>query len=171
MNKIVLVSIMLLIFFVLELYAFQAFKELSSKASAQTQLIIKWAYWSFTTIVFASFLFYHFGNPDLLGKHGRTFILSFIFINYLFKIVLSVFILIGDLARAAQWIAWKLAGPDVKMGEEGISRSKFLLTGGMLIAAAPVLSMTWGIFNGAHNYRIRRVKLPIANLPKQLEGL
>ncbi len=171
MNKVFFVLILLLIFFILELYAFQAFKELTSKSSSFIQSFTRWAYWSLTAIVFASFLFFHFGQPEILGKHGRTILISFIFINYLFKTLLSVFLFFGDLIRGVQWIAWKIAGPDVKMGEEGISRSKFLITSGMIIAAAPVLSMTWGIISGAHDYRVRRVKLPIANLPKGLEGL
>lgn len=171
MNKLFFVIIMLLIFFILEIYAFQAFKELASKSSAYVQSLVKWIYWSFTAIVFLSFLYFHFGNPELLGKHGRTFVVSFIFINYLFKTLLCAFLLIGDIARAAQWVAWKLAGPEVKMGAEGISRSKFLIASGMALASLPVLSMCWGIFNGAHNYRVRRIKIPIKNLPKGLEGL
>lgn len=171
MNKIILVLIMLLIFLLIEWYAFQAFRELTAKASPGVQSWVKSIYWTYTALVLLSFLFYHFGNPELLGKHGRTFILSFIFINYLFKTILSVFLLITDLMRAAQWLAWKLAGPDIKMGESGITRSRFITSLGVVVAAAPVLSMVWGIVNGAHNYRIRRVKVPIKSLPKALEGL
>ena len=171
MNKVIFVLIMILIFFLLELYSFQAFKELTSRSSSTVQQWTKIIYWSITALVLLSFLFYHFGNPEFLGKHGRTFLISFVFINYLFKTILSVFLLVNDIVRGIQWLAWKLAGPDVKAGEGGISRSKFLIGTGMAIAALPVLSMTWGIFSGAHDYRIRRVKLPIANLPYKLKGL
>ena len=162
---------MLLIFILIEWYAFQAFRELTSKSSAGVQNWVKIIYWSYTTLVLLSFLFYHFGNPEFFGKHGRTFILSFIFTNYLFKSILSVFLLVTDLMRGAQWLAWKLAGPDIKVGDNGISRSKFITSLGVVVAAAPVISMVWGIVNGAHNYRIRKVKLPIKNLPSSLEGL
>ncbi|MAY83226.1 MAG: metallophosphatase [Flavobacteriales bacterium] len=171
MNKIFFVIIMLLIFILIEWYAFQAFRELTSKSSAGVQNWVKIIYWSYTSLVLLSFLFYHFGNPELFGKHGRTFILSFIFTNYLFKSILSVFLLVTDLMRGAQWLAWKLAGPDIKVGENGISRSKFITSLGVVVAAAPVISMVWGIVNGAHNYRIRKVKLPIKDLPNSLEGL
>jgi len=171
MNRVIFVLILLLIFFILELYAFQAFKELTAKSSSATQSYTKWIYWSFTALVFTAFLLFHFGNPEWFGKHGRTFLVSFVFINYLFKTLLCVFLFIGDLVRGAQWIAWKLAGPDVKMGEEGITRSRFLIQTGMIVAAAPVLSMCWGIVSGAHDYRIRRISLPIANLPEGLRGL
>lgn len=155
----------------MELYAFQAFKELTAKSSSFIQTLTKRVYWGYTALVLLSFLFYHFGNPELLGKHGRTFIISFIFINYLFKTVLSAFLLVGDLFRGVQWIAWKLSPPPVSTAKEGISRSKFLLAGGIMIASLPVLSMTWGIFSGAHDYRVRRVKLKIPNLPKGLQGM
>jgi len=171
MNKALFVILTLLIFGLIEWYAFQAFRELSSKFSVGVQNWVKTIYWSYTSLVLISFLFYQFGNPEVLGKHGRTFILSFIFTNYLFKSILSVFLLVTDLMRAAQWLAWKLAGPDIKMGREGISRSRFITSIGVVVAAAPVLSMVWGIISGAHNYRVRRVKLPIKSLPKSLEGL
>jgi len=171
MNKIIFVLVMLLIFILIEWYAFQAFRELSSKLSGTFQNGLKIVYWSYTGLVLLAFVFYQFGSPEILGKHGRTFILSFVFTNYLFKTILSVFLLVTDLMRAAQWLAWKLAGPDIKMGQSGISRSKFITSMGVIVAAVPVISMVWGIVNGAHNYRIRKVKLPIQSLPKELEGL
>lgn len=173
MNKIFFILIFLLIFGLLELYAFQAFRELTARSSAGVQNGVKIVYWSFTALVILSFLFYHLGNPEVLGKHGRTFLISFIFINYLFKSLLCVFLLFSDLIRGLEWLAWKLSGPDMSLNQKegGISRSKFLISVGAVVAAAPVLSMVWGIFSGAHDYRIRRIKLPISNLPEGLRGL
>ncbi|MEQ8907854.1 MAG: metallophosphoesterase [Vicingaceae bacterium] len=171
MNRVGFLVIVLVVFLVLEGYAFQSIKVLVQNLDTSIQKGIKTVYWLITSVVIISFLFYNFGNPDTLGKHARTFILSFLFLNFLGKLFISLFLLTDDIQRGIRWVVAKLSNPDSEAANEGISRSEFLAKTGILVAAAPIVSLSWGIVSGAHDYRVRRIKLPIKNLPKKLDGL
>ncbi len=54
---------------------------------------------------------------------------------------------------------------------EKISRSSFLVKTGLVVAAVPLTSLSWGIVSGAYDYTIQRVKLVLPNLPKAFEGM
>jgi predicted MPP superfamily phosphohydrolase len=171
MNRVLFVTIFSIVFLLIDYYAFQAIKTITSNQSEGIQKVIKTIYFSFTLLVIISIVVYNFGNPDGLGKHARTMLMSFVFINVLAKLFLGLFVFIDDIQRFFRWIVMKLANPRLEAAEEGISRSKFLATTGLVVAAAPIVSLSWGIVSGAHDYRVRRIKLPVKNLPKGLEGL
>jgi predicted MPP superfamily phosphohydrolase len=171
MNRVLFVTIFSIVFLLIDYYAFQAIKTVTSNQSEGIQKVIKIIYFSFTSLVIISIVVYNFGNPDGLGKHARTMLMSFVFINVLAKLFLGLFVFIDDIQRFFRWIVMKLANPRLEAAEEGISRSKFLATTGLVVAAAPIVSLSWGIVSGAHDYRVRRIKLPVKNLPKGLEGL
>ena len=172
MNRLLILLLFFAFIVLIDYYAFQAIKAAFSSSSPGFQKGLKIVYFSITGLVLLSLLIYNFGNPDGIGKHARTFLLSFVFINVLAKTLVAVFVLIDDLQRGVRWIVKRLSNPEeLSSGSEGISRSKFLATTGIIVAAAPVVSLSWGIISGAHDYRVRRIKVPIKNLPKSLEGL
>src|SRR5690606_32771073 len=53
----------------------------------------------------------------------------------------------------------------------GISRSEFLTRAGILVAASPLFPLSWGILSGAYDYRVRRQKLYLPDLPKAFHGM
>lgn len=171
MNRIVIVIVLALLFLLIDLYAYQSFKTAFSGFSIQNQKTIKWIYIGLIVLSMACFLYYHFGNPDLLGRHLRTFLLSIVFMHYLAKIILVLFAFIDDAIRGIKWIVFKLSNPELEINQEGISRSQFLAKTGIVVAAAPIISLSWGIISGAHDYRVRRINIPIKGLPKALEGI
>lgn len=171
MNRILFVTFFLVVFILIDWYAFQGVKTLIGNSSLQTRKATKGVYVTLSILVALAVVIYNFGNPDGIAKHARTFIMSFIFVNVLAKIFLALFVFIDDIQRLIRWIDLKISNPEPEKLEEGISRSKFLATTGLIVAAAPIVSMSWGIISGAHDYRIRRVKVPIKDLPRALEGL
>jgi predicted MPP superfamily phosphohydrolase len=54
---------------------------------------------------------------------------------------------------------------------EPISRSQFLIKAGLVAAAVPLTSLSWGIVSGAYDYQVRRRDLILPNLPKAFEGI
>ena len=173
MNRMLFVFVFSVVFLLIDYYAFQAIKTLIAGQSAGFQKVIKIIYFSISYLVILAILVYNFGNPDGIAKHARTALMSFVFINVLAKVVLGLFVFFDDIQRLIRWVVIKLSNPEVSNNDtdEGISRSKFLATTGLVLAAAPVVSLSWGIISGAHDYRVRRIKLPIKDLPKGLEGL
>jgi predicted MPP superfamily phosphohydrolase len=60
--------------------------------------------------------------------------------------------------------------PQTMVGEP-ISRSSFIIKAGLITAAIPLTSLTWGISSGAYDYKIKRRTLVLPNLPKAFEGI
>lgn len=54
---------------------------------------------------------------------------------------------------------------------KGITRSEFLTRAGIVVAAAPLLPLSWGIISGAYNYKVRRQKIYLPNLPAAFDGI
>ncbi|MFT6200506.1 MAG: putative MPP superfamily phosphohydrolase [Vicingaceae bacterium] len=171
MNRVLFVAVFSVVFLLVDYYAFQAIKTIAANQSEGVRKGIKIIYFTISYLVVLAILIYNFGNPDGIAKHARTALMSFVFINVLAKLFLGLFVFIDDIQRFFRWIVMKLANPKLEAAEEGISRSKFLATTGLVVAAVPIVSLSWGIISGAHDYRVRRIKLPVKNLPKGLEGL
>jgi uncharacterized protein len=169
-----LISIFVLAFFLIDIYVFQGLKVLVHHFSPNLRRIIYIIYWLITAISITGFILFFLGNPDKWSKLWRTFIFSLVVVNYIPKIFFLVFLLIGDLIRLFQWIGQKVSLLFEKRPlSEGkaIPRSEFLLKAGLIIAAVPFFSMAYGILFGAHDYRVRRVKINLKDLPPSFDGL
>jgi uncharacterized protein len=176
MNKIIIIPIVTAILLLIDWYVWQAIKIAINGTSANTQLYIKYTFWGLTAITLLGMWLYNFTNPDLLGKNLRTVIMVGVFISYFSKLFAIVFILIDDIGRFFRWIFGKFSSQSIvsdglDQNAQTISRSDFLMKTAVVVGAVPALAMTWGIISGAHDYRIRRIKLAIKNLPKAFEGL
>ncbi len=171
MNKLVLILLFTLLTIAIEYYAYQLYKILFVDYSENAQKIAKWIYFGFGLISLIGFYIYHLVHPDFIGRHTRTFILSGVVINTLAKLLMMIFALFDDALRAVRWIIKRLSNPEQLQAEGGISRSEFLAKTGLIVAAAPIVTLSWGIISGAHDYRIRRITLPIPGLPKALSGI
>jgi predicted MPP superfamily phosphohydrolase len=173
-GNLTMVSIMLLIFLFIDIYVFQGLKVLVHSFSLNTRKIIYIFYWVFTIVSITGFLMFNFGNPDKWSKLWRTFIFSFVIVNYFSKIFFVIFLLIDDLVRLGRWVVEKISlFSEKKPLSDGkpIPRSEFLVKAGLVIAAVPFFSMAYGILFGAHDYRVRRVRLNLKNLPPSFDGL
>ena len=60
--------------------------------------------------------------------------------------------------------SFKFSNPVAETNTSGITRSEFIAKTGIIVAAAPIISLSWGIISGAHDYRIRRINVPIKGL-------
>lgn len=170
MSRIWVLVIILVALLLVEWYSFQAIKLLAAQFNSQWRKLFQYSYVAISCLVVLAFLVYNFFDPDWFNKHVRTFLLSFIFINFLSKLFIVIFLLFDDIQRGIRWMYQKFSKPDGEDVQNGISRSTFLATTGVVIASIPFVSLSWGIISGAHDYRIRKVKLPIKDLPKGLEG-
>lgn len=108
----------------------------------------------------------------------RAFVLLIFFLLLAAKIFFLPFILADDSRRGFIWLKRKLKpakNTDVpvtdKLKGEPISRSEFLMKAGLISASLPLVSLSYGILSGAYDYRIRRQKLVLKNLPKAFDGL
>lgn len=109
----------------------------------------------------------------------RAIILVAFFLSVVAKVCILPFLVIDDIRRLFLSITRRFRKKNVSiphpeaaqpMGEP-ISRSAFLTKAGLVAAAVPLSSLSWGIISGAYDYHIKRVKLILPNLPKAFDGI
>jgi len=105
----------------------------------------------------------------------RAIILVAFFLTVVAKVFMLPFLLIDDLRRLTTKLFRLTKKPILPKTNpptnETISRSAFLTKAGLVAAAVPLSSLSWGIISGAYDYHIRRVKLVLPNLPKAFDGI
>lgn len=158
------------IFLLIDWYVWQAVQVAFQDTSGQAQSLVKWMYWGFTTITLAGLWAYNFANPDFLGSKLRRIILSSLMVIYVSKLFSILFILVDDIIRFFKWLKESIF-PSNEIASERIARSEFLMKTAVIAASIPATAFTWGIISGAHDYRIRNIRLAIKDLPKSFEGM
>lgn len=119
----------------------------------------------------------------------RAVILVAFFLITACKLVLLLFLVADDLRRGLIFLYRKLVKSSISQPSSGaagdgsqteklsntetdtISRSSFLLKAGIVAAAVPLTSLTWGIVSGAYDYQVRRKTLFLPNLPAAFDGI
>src|SRR5690606_27274434 len=132
-------------------------------------------WWGYSAVLFLGIL----GTIYLdLRLDIRSIILVALFITFATKFVFALIMIIDDIRRGGVWLSRKvLPGKNVQnevvveKGKGKISRSDFLAKSGIVLAAVPFTTLSWGIVSGAYDYRIRRQKLYLPNLPKAFHGM
>jgi len=156
----------------LDYYCYKAILAVFKKWKRQNKTLFKVVWWTYTTLltigVFAGIYL------DLFLSL-RAIILVAYFLTVTCKLVLVPFLVIDDLRRLVITLFRKKHKQEVALPTgapaEPISRSSFLVKTGLVVAAIPLSSLTWGIVSGAYDYRIKRVKLVLPNLPKAFDGI
>jgi hypothetical protein len=103
-------------------------------------------------------------------------------IPYFSKLFALLIILVDDIGRFFRWLVSLFYKPEVREAVEDstrktlpetdtIPRSEFLMKTALVVGAIPLVGFSWGILSGAHDYRIRRIKLPLKNLPSGFDGM
>lgn len=172
--KIKLILSILSFIWLVDLYSWQAVKTMLARKHSLHIKRGKLIYFSVSVLVslvfLASFLFIELETNMVY----RTYVSSTIFIVYLSKFLICIFLLFDDTIRGIKWVSKKIYAPNKTYSEEHtstISRAKFLSQAGTITAGVPLVILTKGIFKGAYDYKIHRVPLFIKNLPSQFVGL
>ena len=173
-GSLMMISVVIFIFLVIDIYVFQGLKILVSSWSQGNRKFIYLFYWALTAAAIVFFLAFRFGNPDKWSRLARTFMFAFIVVNYFTKIFFVIILLIDDLTRLIRWVFQKFTNVvqnnPLSVGPP-IPRSEFLTKLALVIASIPFFSMLYGIIFGAHDYRVRKVKIASKNLPASFDGL
>lgn len=138
-----------------------------------TQLFFTRAFWSYSILlIIGVFCAIYFQKVLFLSL--KSIILVAFFLTVICKLCLLPFLLIDDIRRLFKRLIQKKTiqqNEALSKSEDGISRSEFLTKAGLVAAAIPLSSLSWGIISGAYDYQVRRVKLRLPNLPSAFEGI
>jgi predicted MPP superfamily phosphohydrolase len=173
MGRLPYLILLTIIMFALDYYCYKAILSVFKKWRPTTKSLFTILWWTYTMVltlgVFASIYLNLFLSL-------RAIILVAYFLTVTCKLMLLPFLVIDDLRRLFTTVfrkkpkAEKAPSPVIPDAEP-ISRSSFLVKAGLVVAAVPLTSLSWGIVSGAHDYSIKRVKLVLPNLPKAFEGM
>lgn len=166
---------------VLDVYIFYALRATKIKFVRTKWFPILW--WGYSLALFVGlFVATKFNIPLAF----RSIILVAFFITAVSKFIYILIILADDIRRGGIWLmrlfSYKEAKSPAQRSEQmqkplpevpthGISRSGFLMRSGILVASLPIFPLSWGMISGAYDYRVRRQKLVLPNLPKAFHGM
>ncbi|PWA10178.1 metallophosphoesterase [Flavobacterium laiguense] len=153
-----------IVLFVIELYAYQAFR---------TLIKLKWVLVSYQIISLALFVFiiYSFTLFDRsVGQTKQTmFTMGLLLLVYVPKIVMSIILLGEDVFRIAAGAVNYFIDNSANTGFLP-SRRKFVSQVGLGLAAIPFLSLIYGIFEGKYNYKVVKQAIHFPDLPDAFDG-
>lgn len=153
-----------------DIYCFKAITAVFKNWKPRTKKIFAATYWTYSILLIVG-VFAGIYLPLFLTL--RAIILVAFFLTVACKVAMLPFLLIDDLRRLFIKLFRKNEViKDQPITEaEPISRSEFLVKAGLVAAAVPLTSLSWGIISGAYDYQVRRVNLILPNLPKAFDGI
>lgn len=170
-SPIVFFIVVTVIYLSVDIYAYQAFL----KVFGNTKWL-KLIYWGITALLFLGMFSLMLARPlgfDVPSRMGMQ-LGTFMLILLVPKLLLASFMFIEDITRGARWIVQALSKPETSSvaseSANKISRSKFLSQSAIVVAGIPFLHLLYGAVKGKYDFTVRRIKVPIANLPKAFEG-
>ncbi|MCU0340190.1 MAG: metallophosphoesterase [Spirosomaceae bacterium] len=165
------------IFLLLDLYVFQAVKVFTRGSSPDTRRLVYGIYWAVPVVSLGVWIVTQFLiAPDAISRATRQFVWTAMLIPYFAKLFMLPFVLIDDFVRFFRWVASFFYQPSPSpepsaVTDAAIPRSEFLMKTALAVGGTTVAGFAYGIISGAHDYRIRRVQIPLKNLPKAFDGL
>lgn len=153
----------ILIVLVLEIYAFQAIKKLTTSKKGRIIYLIA----SFLPILILVFSFYiNTDNKTFSGYQGIT--LGSVLAVYSLKNVLILFLFGEDIFRSFRYFYKKLKNPSEEVQIEG--RRKFISQLAMGIGSIPFISLIYGMFQGKYNFKVLSYEIAFEDLPEAFDG-
>ncbi|HAT63029.1 MAG TPA: phosphoesterase, partial [Flavobacteriaceae bacterium] len=151
------------IYFLIDIYAFQAIKTVSKSQW------LHWLYFIVSIVLLGLFIYQLTG-----GVHGRQMTPSRMYTFGLFltifvpKLLVIVFMFGEDIIRFGVGLFSKFGGSD-----DGFylpSRRKFISTIAIGMAAIPFASLLYGMYRGKYNYKVLKYALEFDDLPEAFDG-
>ena len=164
--------IVIIILLAIDFYVYQAVKILIRKFSPRVAKTLRIIYWVLPAIPLISMIIY----PNLEGFRIARFFRYAMFtgfsLNYIPKIFVTLVLIIHDFLGFMNWLIRRTTLKDErrKLAGKPITRGEFIAKVSVVAAGAPLALMGYGIVKGAHDYRVRHVKLPLKNLPREFHG-
>lgn len=181
-----------IVLLVIDLYIYKGLR--ATQLRFPKTRLFPFLWWGYSFLLILSVFVSIYTNIPLMV---RSVILVVFFSTFITKFIYILILLADDIRRGGVWLK-RLLFPERKKrlkqirkyrklrneGQvavasaplpenpvKGISRSEFLTRAGILVAAAPLVPISWGVLSGAYDYRIRRQKIYLPNLPKAFDGM
>ena len=155
-----------------DIYCYKAIVAVFKKWKPTTKKVFGITYWTYSILLIIGVFCGIYLNLFLTL---RAIILVAFFLTVACKLAMLPFLVLDDLRRLFIKIFRTNKKSEVSNSSDGvaepITRSEFLVKAGLVAAAVPLTSLSWGIISGAYDYQVRRVNLILPNLPKAFDGI
>ncbi len=151
----------------IDLYAYQAFRTIWGNTA-----LTGYIYWGIHIALYLVSFALLFMRADIPTPF-LTLFGSIMLAIYVPKLLIIVVLVVEDVSRLFRWMYGQFAGTAPPSGDPAghISRSRFLSQLAVFAAGVPFAGMLYGILKGKYDYQVRRVQVPIENLPDSFNGL
>ena len=154
--------IFILIYILVDVYAFQAFKTISRSY---------WLYaiWIAISLLVLGAIIYQLGILNATKTIGldKMYVFGFFLVFFVPKLLLVIFMFGEDVSRFFVAIFSKISGNEPFHIP---SRRKFVSTLALGLAAVPFVSLLYGMYKGKYNYKVLKYALEFDDLPDAFHG-
>ncbi|WP_316801969.1 metallophosphoesterase [Pedobacter nototheniae] len=176
MGRLPLIIVACIFIIAFDVYCYKAIIAVFKKWKPRTKKVFCVLYWAYSILLIIGVFCGIYLNLFLTL---RAIILVAFFLTVACKLAMLPFLLVDDLRRgiikltksARKKEAQNTGNIQPTTEAESISRSEFLVKAGLVAAAVPLTSLSWGIISGAYDYQVRKVDLILPNLPKAFDGI
>lgn len=168
-NKLFIIAFFSALMLLIDWYVFSGLKVLISNYQPITQRWFKTGFWILTiTNIFLLVTFHSLPTHQFWGV--KVVIATFLFGQYFGKFVWLLFLFIDDIIRFFKWIVSLFQAKTESVAGTKISRSDFIVKAGLLAGGGIITALSWGIYSGAYDYRVKRRSISLKNLPDSFDG-
>ena len=132
-----------------------------------------WLYLFICLLVLLCFLFLDWIFMEISLESNRA-IIAFVITVQAAKLLIFIFLMLDNLVGLSRGLIYKLI-PKIKPVEaipgKNISRKVFLVRATLVAGSIPLLIKGFNIVNQAYDYRVRKIKVEMHNLPKAFHGI
>ena len=176
MGRLPLIIVACIFIIAFDVYCYKAIIAVFKKWKPKTKKAFCILYWGYSILLIIGVFCGIYLNLFLTL---RAIILVAFFLTVACKLAMLPFLLVDDLRRGIIKLTRSARKKEVQKTEnvlptseaEPISRSEFLVKAGLVAAAVPLTSLSWGIISGAYDYQVRKVDLILPNLPRAFDGI
>lgn len=167
MNSIALfirISIFLVILFLIDLYAYQAFKTAFRPSS-----FVRYAYWIFSGLVLASVVYAFMSFDRSIGPAASfMYFMALMLLSIVPKLIILTVMFGEDIWRLGEGTVRKIGGSE---GDFMPDRRKFVSQTALVLSAIPFIGIIHGVLIGRYRYRVINKTLTFDDLPEEFDGL
>jgi hypothetical protein len=161
------------IFFLVDYYFYQSLLTLGKSWSAPKRKKIRLIYWGITafTMLLAVAGAITYKSP-ILPRIVSLYVFCLLMILFISKLIGSLPLILEDVVRLFRlMLSFFRKGMKPEKPGKGITRGRFISQAALGLAALPFSTMLYGMVKTAFDTRVKRVKIPMPNLPDSFNGL
>ncbi|MFB9863636.1 metallophosphoesterase [Rufibacter immobilis] len=164
MTRLIITLILVLL---IDIYVFQAVRTVAAAWAPGARKAAYVVYWGISLFTLGTLLLALL-TRGTAPNPVRMQVANVLFILFISKLVVVLFLFLDDLVRLTQWLSNALRGPE--QPKFNLSRHKFMSQLALIMGAIPLGTLIWGMVKGAYSYQVKRVTLRFPNLPAAFDG-